>query len=388
MKRLNVCILPAVLIFVLISIFMFGSCKVNKAEEQIIGKWELSDEFSTKGIRIPSNIEFFSDGSVQSDWGGKYSIEGEKLNIYYSAMDSYSYTFKINNNTLTLKSDIGEYSNDETEYTYLRSESEENSTDKTEIEDDATPKLSDECDYILATGTSSAGDIFELVANESHTYDSRQSVGLIKNNEWLINMTSESPIIDEKTGSIYYFSSFKDEYEMYGQNIQQLYELVTDNCFLLNNYILWNFETGKTYKTYTSNNNERFILNVNVTDESKVIINEKNSNSFKLLDTNSMAIVKEFDNNQISDRVEPFAEGMFFANGYTNDLDGDGYNDEVSGFYDENGNLVIDLSQYNVTYGGVFSEGTATIKAENNTGKSFEITIDKNGNVISEKETN
>ena len=131
MKRLNVCIFPAVLIFVLISIFMFGSCKVNKAEEQIIGKWELSDEFSTKGIRIPSNIEFFSDGSVQSDWGGKYSIEGEKLNIYYSAMDSYSYTFKINNNTLTLKSDIGEYSNDETEYTYLRSESEENSTDKT-----------------------------------------------------------------------------------------------------------------------------------------------------------------------------------------------------------------------------------------------------------------
>ena len=127
---------------------------------------------------------------------------------------------------------------------------------------------------------------------------------------------------------------------------------------------------------------------MNVTDESKVIINEKNSNSFKLLDTNSMAIVKEFDNNQISDRVEPFAEGMFFANGYTNDLDGDGYNDEVSGFYDENGNLVIDLSQYNVTYGGVFSEGTATIKAENNTGKSFEITIDKNGNVISEKETN
>ena len=69
------------------------------------------------------------------------------------------------------------------------------------------------------------------------------------------------------------------------------------------------------------------------------------------------------------------------------DKDGDGEKDKISGYRDVNGNLVIDLSRYNFDYASdtqPFSDGKATFETRNEYGKKFEITIDKQGNVLSE----
>lgn len=385
MRRVKCFALPVILVFAAIYVFMFTACKAENAGNKLIGKWTLSSDFSSVGMRIPSEIEFFSDGSVQSDWGGKYSVDGEKLNVYYTAMDSYSYTFKIEENVLVLKSDIGQDNSDGTEYLYLRSGEIQSNDVEPNNETDANTqtqeaKLSDECDYLLAEGTSTTGDVYELVMNESDTYDAKQSIGLIKNNEWLINMTSDSPIIDEATGSVYYFNKFKERYEYYlntHKKYPTTYKLVTNNCFSLFDYCLWNFESGKIYHL---NNGEEMILDDQVIDTNRVIITTDHVAEFdcKVLNTDDMTVVKSIDRFISHNQAKPFSEGLFYA--YAGDV-----NEKKMGFYDENCNLIIDLSKYGVDEGGIFLDGKAVITARNSTGKSFEITIDKKGNVISEK---
>ena len=83
-------------------------------------------------------------------------------------------------------------------------------------------KLSASCDYILAQATDSKGNYIELVANDGQGYDGKRTIGLIKNNEWLVKMSSDTP-----------FESI---------DVKGTYKLVKDNCFLYNSYILWNFE--------------------------------------------------------------------------------------------------------------------------------------------------
>ena len=76
---------------------------------------------------------------------------------------------------------------------------------------------------------------------------------------------------------------------------------------------------------------------------------------------------------------------MFFAyrekNGDSNSIE--------SGFYDVNGNLVIDFSKFEdkydiKTYPERFIDGKTSFIVINASGKEFEITIDKQGNVLSE----
>jgi len=380
MTKLNSFIFPVIFVFVLT--LLLNSCSAGYKEEEIIGKWELSEEFSVQGIRIPREIEFFSDGSMQSEWGGKYSIDDNKLNIYYAAMDSYTYFFEINNDALTLKCD-GMYTSDETEYIYYKEGADNFDSFDEEENTQYNNALVDECDYLLAEGTNTTGDHYQLVANESQSYDSTQSIGLIKNNEWLIEMTNDSPIIDED-GTVYYFFNFKSDYDKYispdwnWNTYPTTYRLVSNNCFLLNGYMLWNFETGKTHML-TGDYRSGYIFSEDVTDESYVMLkivseNTHNEVTYKILDINNMIVIKEFEEGCFY-YAGVFSEDLFYAVAY----DGD------TGFYDKSGNQIIDLSKYNVTEGGTFSDGKATIIAENDTGKEFEITIDKQGNVISEE---
>ena len=99
-----------------------------------------------------------------------------------------------------------------------------------------------------------------------------------------------------------------------------------------------------------------------------------------------MTIINELDENCFTS-VGEFSEGLFFSIGYFDDKDGDGEKDKISGYRDVNGNLVIDLSRYNFDYASdtqPFSNGRATFETRNEYGKKFEITIDKQGNVLSE----
>lgn len=372
MKKFFKLILPIVLILAVV--LSFGACssgKPKKSENAIEGKWFLGEDFDDAGFRFPDELEFFSDGSMQGPAGGKYTISGDRIQIYYSAMDSYTYTFKIEDNMLKLvDSETGDYYG---EYIYYREagvKSSDGDSETTTVPE--AEQLSASCDYILAQATDSKGNLLELVANDGQGYDGKRTIGLIKNNEWLIKMTGDSP-----------FESI---------DVKGNYKLVKDNCFLYNSYKLWNFENGKTYKMENKSSLGQKEDKWGRLDEKIAIISEINRSTWsnylivEILNTDTMTIINELDENCFTS-VGDFSEGLFFSIGYFDDKDGDGEKDKISGYRDVNGNLVIDLSRYNFDYASdtqPFSNGKATFETRNEYGKKFEITIDKQGNVLSE----
>lgn len=177
LKKTMVFILSIITIAVLLS-----SCSSKTESTNLTGQWKLNEEFDEKGLRIPMKLEFLADTTVQANdnIGGKYSTGGDKLHIYYAAMDSYTYNYKINGDTLLLKSDS---ENDNTEYIYTKiNATEKTSNEKDKISTTAEPKLSDSCETVLCYGTTSTGDIIELVGNSSQTYEGKSQIGVIKNN--------------------------------------------------------------------------------------------------------------------------------------------------------------------------------------------------------------
>lgn len=401
MIKLKGLILPLIFIFVFVAIFMLNGCRANKSEEQIIGQWELSEEFDNKGIRIPDYIEFFSDGSVQSEWGGKYSIDGEKLNIYYAAMDSYSYTFKINGDMLTLKSDIGPYNSDEMVYTYFRSGSSENIADKTETEEITEIKLSDSCDAVLAEGTDVNGDFYELVATQEDTYNSTViKLGVIKNNKWLVELNNDSPFIDKESGLLwsYDYYGYSYNYCTTGLDRYDSYSFIGNGCFY-HEGTFYNADTQKYYKDdyvlngemhaspneytipYTFYKNNDSENTGKITDAENIILrlHKDDIYVYELLNTTTMTAT-DMGKNEDFYVVAPFSEGLFL-----------GRKDDKYAFYNSKGEKEIDLSEYNIViyyleeFEGIFIDGKATISVENDVGKRFKLTIDKTGNVISQE---
>lgn len=402
MAKLYSTILPAILILVLIAVFMFGSCRAEKPEEQIIGKWELSEEFDTKGIRIPAYIEFFSDGTVQSEWGGKYSIDGDKLNIYYAAMDSYSYTFQLEGDVLTLKSDIGPYNSDESEYTYLRSGSAESKADKT-TEQVTEIKLSETCDAVLAEGTDVNGDYYELVATQEDTYNSTViKIGVIKNNKWLVELSTDSPFLDEESGLLWSYDYYTYSYNYCTTGLDRRdasYSFIGNGCFY-HRGTFYNADTQKYYKDdyvlngemhaspneYTipyefyKDNNSGNVQTIADAENIILRLRKDDVRVYELLNTTTMETTP-IGNSEDFYVKAPFSEGLFL-----------GTKDDKFAFYNSRGEKEIDLSEYNIVtyyikeeFEGIFIDGKATISVINDVGKRFKITMDKKGNIISQE---
>lgn len=395
MKKFIKLVLPIVLILAVV--LSFGACssgKPKKSENSIEGKWFLGEDFDDAGFRFPDELEFFSDGSMQGPAGGKYTISGDRIQIYYTAMDSYTYTFKIEDNMLKLvDSETGDYYG---EYIYYREagvKSSDGDSETTTVPE--AEKLSASCDYVLRRVTDSKGNIIELVANDSEAYDGSQSIGLIKNNKWVIEMTDDSPLIKD-SGVIFGYNNYKNG------SVYSAFELISDNCFKFTEYdegsLFWNYETGKIYKMpdtfddIVKNSIRNYLSNSNSGSDSRseeLILfkeNDKGDYTFKIFNTRTMSIVKSFPKDYFVNRyVQEFSDGLFFAAREKN-VDS---NSIESGYYDVNGNLVIDFGKfedkYNInTYPGRFIDGKTSFRVENESGKKFEITIDKQGNVLSE----
>lgn len=388
MKKFIKLVLPIVLILAVV--LSFGACssgKPKKSENSIEGKWFLGEDFDDAGFRFPDELEFFSDGSMQGPAGGKYTISGDRIQIYYTAMDSYTYTFKIEDNMLKLvDSETGDYYG---EYIYYREAGVKNSDSDSETTTvQEAEKLSASCDYILAQATDSKGNYIELVANDSETYDGSQTIGLIKNNKWVIKMTDDSPLIKDN-GVIFGFNWYKN----YSSGHENAFKFISDSCLKFTEYeegsLFWNFETEKTYKM--ADTFEDIVKDSlrnsdsNSLSEELILIREyeKGEYIFKIFNTRTMSIVKSFPKNYfIASSIKEISNGLFFAKQTTTDS-----NSTVSGFYYANGNLVIDLNKYNYEiyrYPERFIDGKTSFRVENESGKKFEITIDKQGNVLSE----
>ena len=86
---------------------------------------------------------------------------------------------------------------------------------ETETPDDG-PLLADECDEILAEGYSKNGDHYQLVSTEVSEYTgSNYKIGVIKNNQWLHELSFDTPFHEEdsKGGQFNTLTSMRSSYK-------------------------------------------------------------------------------------------------------------------------------------------------------------------------------
>ncbi len=296
---------------------------------------------------------------------------------------------------------------------------EENQADDYEEETTQAIKLSDNCDKIFATGTDKNGNFYELVANQEETYeDVKIQIGVIKNNKWLLEPTSDMPFIDKETGLIKIegfpggstFGIDDIKINDYGtDDIYGTFEYVADGCFCIyegitkdmswtgdcNCSIVYNAENKKAYYNEKSN----FIFTSSLKEAKygdQLLIQDKYSigglpfeefrSDFYILDTNTMKTKMIVEGTEY-DIMGSLCDGLFAVGDSM-----DGYKHSIMYFYDLEGNQVIDLTSYNDgevygVNGTCFADGKFTFLVKNNAGTEFQVTIDTKGNVVSSVES-
>ncbi|MBQ7006894.1 MAG: hypothetical protein IJN59_03590 [Oscillospiraceae bacterium] len=282
------------------------------------------------------------------------------------------------------------------------------------------PKLSSSFDMILATGYENNGDYYEVVANETEDYvGTKVEIGIIKNNEWVLEPTTSMPFIDED-GTIY------------GKNLKSIYDMnVEDTTFgygIYNNTILhlgndcFLFYSNEDCMIYNAVTKQYYEMTIDISygsqfyghcnylyesyftycrdfinisklskDNSKIIsmckaiwvASDVSAISVDILDTNTMEVSTiVVDGNWERVGVDkhwdcftyPISENIFaIANDY----------EEIT-FYDADGNIVFenDFKLTGPKQTIVFKNGKCTFEIVNDAGNVYKITIDKQGNVI------
>ncbi|MGN1154010.1 MAG: hypothetical protein ACI4S3_08265, partial [Candidatus Gastranaerophilaceae bacterium] len=124
----------------------------------------------------------------------------------------------------------------------------------TTLENTTTQKilLSDTCDKVLASG-STGGNFYELVANQKEDYNGTEiTIGVIKNNEWLIPLTKQIPFLDEDNKLL------SGGADIYGFEPYPSYFYYVGNGCFLNQY--WTDVNSPKYTLLNSNNEKKFYL--------------------------------------------------------------------------------------------------------------------------------
>lgn len=268
---------------------------------------------------------------------------------------------------------------------------------------------SDSCDYILCKGTDTAGNTYELVANQEETALGYEiTVGIIKNNDWFYPMSSNFPFLNnglfpmedgtaltrvtsaKLVASYIYFidsgafamvyatiSPMRETMVIYNCNTKQSYTYYDDDY----TWLLWSnkFKSRGSVETYDVISYGKILTDDNLILMYKDVSepfdwNDPKKYDWLILDTMTMEI-RTIASNVVGNYPRCcLSEGLFFA---ADDC-----------FYNVNAEKVIDLSKYNIDIwenGGLyFRKGKCTFIAENDLGTEFEITIDTSGRVLSE----
>lgn len=251
-----------------------------------------------------------------------------------------------------------------------------------------TTSIHDEYDLLLCKGTSNNGDTYCLVANESEDYTGTEiTIGVIKNDKWLIEPTTDSPFLGDdglfvNGKAISYFRERK--WFSYLEERDYAFDYLGNGCFgYQSGYNIFVFNAN-TKKSYTDTGCEYEWFYGFICDEGKVTITHDNeADHCLILDTNNMTTStynSPYPDTGISRSTvcsfNMYAEGLMFIYKYRN---------EAKGFYDINGNLIIDMSEYELSDDKeeiIFKNGTCDLKIINDQGSEYKITVDKTGNVI------
>ncbi len=261
----------------------------------------------------------------------------------------------------------------------------------TETSATATPPLSEAYDKVLASGYDANGNLYELVAKESEYYTGTQiEMGVIKNKEWSIPLTSDCPFIGKEGLLCTYF---KDSTAIAAYNAGSIYDesvyqfnYIGNGCFHYF-YRVWNGNNGShttidetiiNKEPKSTNGYKYFKEFVNRANNEGVIVVTTGDlyNYYALLDLETMESKSFPIEYNYKDYASDYSEGVFGIMHY-------GGKSSINGFYDENGNKVIDLSMYDITNSSLYFEnGESTFEIQNDQGTKYNITIDKEGNVI------
>lgn len=262
----------------------------------------------------------------------------------------------------------------------------------TTVEPTTVYDISNEYEIILASGSDSDGNDYMMVGNETEDYEGvKVEVGVIKNDEWLIELTSDMPFLKENgeflnggglsdaIGDILFVGNECFRYDCNIKNLTEVYYNVSTKEYYENkgkydSILSWAECTfiGAKYNPYTVVENEEKILIPSSYYESET--------EYIVLDTKTMEAethtVEAYLNNYTY--VYPISEGMFATS----------RNDKVN-FYNLDGSVAFDTSEYksvNEEQRFIFEEGTCTFRIKNNNNTEYDITINNTGEVINSEE--
>lgn len=246
-------------------------------------------------------------------------------------------------------------------------------------------RLSDSCDKILASGYDADKNYYELVSSETEDYlGLKISIGVIKNNEWVLEPTTNMPFVTEEntfsskgpeTGNVYYIGNgcFLSE-KSYHSNALAVGDYM---------YIVYNANNGKSYSTAGYDwSNKKQIPIPNDSNDNFMIIGytqySKNSN-FTILNLAEMSTYQVDIEGYVHD-FQNISEGLFAVS-----IGDSNYPNYY--FYDNNGNVQVDLSKFKT--GGYqslnFVDGECLVEIINNNDNKYQLTVDMDGNVLDSK---
>lgn len=281
----------------------------------------------------------------------------------------------VSNNTSTTKEVVKESVLETT--TIQETTTEESTTEYIE--------LSADCDYILCDGYD-GDDYYELVANEKEDYpESTFEFGVIRNNEWLVEMNTKNPFLDEDgwwKGVDKDFSNTIDE---------ESFIYLDEGCFMYKNSIVYKpstnvyFEVCNTEQVYMDDLDGEIDYEEIVNDGKMVTFNKDiklavfNMNTGKTKEIGGYIKQKADDEADRADELHGISEGIFFAECSSN-FTGMHY----SGFFNTDGEMIIDLTEYDITdYGDyMFEDGEITLTCLNKSNVEFYLTFNKKGKII------
>lgn len=268
---------------------------------------------------------------------------------------------------------------------YLPTEPEEPTVVPTTEPDEpiVTPPLSQNCDRIVYTVTDGE-DYYELVVNEEVAYPkTTYQFGVIKNNEWLVEMSSQSPLLNDD-------NSWK--FVGYGIPLEEIrFEYLGEGCFLyysndnaarINESIFYNPSTSVSLVVL---NISRYDSLENIVNEGEIIVLNE-SFEWILLNTNTgetTSLGGHFKELEVMG-LQSISEGLFMARlGKWSSIN-------IIGFFNRSGELIIDITEYGChldkTPDYRFHNGQCSFITYNDTGVPFMITIDNTGEVISQEQ--
>lgn len=232
--------------------------------------------------------------------------------------------------------------------------------------------LSDSCDKVLASGYDKENNFYELVANETEDYTGVDiKMGIIKNNEWLVNLSQDIPFINDEGALTLYNSSIYDK--KYSK-----FTYIGNGCFYYNNCIINSNKRTSFEKEYAEGSWYSFIIGYD--NDGYVMYRDIYKDNVFVINTNTMEkelIPGEWGQND--SRVLPCSDGLF---AYINEYSTASYD----GFYNFKGEKIIDLSQYRIENKMQlsFKNGECTFDVENPAGNDYTITINTKGDVINQ----